>query len=142
MLKRSLFVSAVPLWIAALVIGSLLPQQAKVALGISTPEGQAVTLRMVWIHRLVHYAAFGSTALLLIAIARKGPRRQAALLAVVVLAVGIEALQHFIYRNGFEADDVRIDVFAACAAYLIWHVVRLVRDGARKIPLDVTTFSS
>lgn len=132
MLKRAFIVNAVPLWIAALVVGSLLPQQAKVALGISTPEGQAVTRRMVWTHRLVHYAAFGSTALLLIAIARKGREREAALLAVIALAVGIEALQHFIYRNDFETDDARIDVFAACAAYLIWHVLPQARQGLAK----------
>lgn len=142
MLKRALIVKLVPLWIAALVIGSLLPQQAKVALGISTQLGQQVTRRMVWTHRFVHYAAFGSTALLLIAVARKGRQRQAAILAVVVLAVGIEALQHFIYRNDFETSDVRIDLFAACAAYLIWHVVRRVRQTVHKIPVEVTTHSS
>jgi len=131
-LKRSFLVGAVAFWIAALVIGSLLPQQAKVALGISTPEGQEFTRRTVWTHRLVHYAAFGSTALLLIAITREGRQRQAALLAVIALAVGIEALQHFIYRNDFETDDARIDAFAACAAYVIWHVVRLARQGLTK----------
>jgi hypothetical protein len=124
LLKRSFFVKLAPLWILALVVGSLLPQDAKIALGTEPREGQRVTSQIAWTHRLVHYGAFGSTALLLMVIARNARQRQAALLATIALGVGIEALQHVIYGSDFEAIDARDDVFAACVVYLICYLVR------------------
>jgi VanZ family protein len=125
MLKQSVFVKVACFWILALVIGSFLPQQAKVALGTSTASGQAVVARVAWTHGIVHYAAFGSTTLLLIVIARKPWQRHTAFLATIVLGVGIELLQHFLYGSDIELTDVRDDAFAACAAYLIWRLLQL-----------------
>jgi VanZ family protein len=107
-----------------LVIGSLLPEQAKVAIGTSTPEGSAVVVRIAWTHSLAHYAAFGSTVLILMTNARRNWQRHAALLATIALGIGIEKLQQLFYGSDFEMNDVRDDVFAACSVYLIWHVVR------------------
>jgi hypothetical protein len=125
MLKQSVFVKAAFFWVVALVAGSLLPQQVKVALGTSTPEGHAIVARVLRTHCAVHYAAFGSTALLLMAIARNSWQRHIALLTTIALGAGTELGQHFLYGSDIEMTDIRDDAFAACAVYLIWHVVRL-----------------
>ncbi len=111
-----------PLWILIVITGSLLPQKAKVAMGTSPAAGKPVTVQIARTHRLVHYSAFGSTALLLIAIALSARQRRAALLGTIALGVGIEALQHVIYRSDFETIDARDDMIAACIGYLIWYV--------------------
>lgn len=93
--RQTAFVTPACFWILALLTGSLLPQSAKIALGTSTPDGQAVVARFVWIRGLLPYAAFGSTALLLLAISRKSWQRRTALLMTVALGAGIEFIQHF-----------------------------------------------
>jgi hypothetical protein len=115
-----------------LVIGSLLPEEAKVAMGTSTPEGNSVVARVAWTHSLIHYAAFGSTVLILMASARGNWQRHAALLATIALGIGIEKLQQLFYGSDFEMNDVRDDVFAACSVYLIWHVCRAWSNWRRR----------
>jgi hypothetical protein len=123
-LSKLLFIKLAPFWILALIIGSLLPHAAKVAMGTSPPPGQPITMQIAWTHRLVHYAAFGSTALLLFVIARNARERQAALLATIALGVGIETLQHVIYKSSFETLDACDDAFAACAVSVTRSLVR------------------
>ena len=138
-LNRSFFVKLAPVWVLVLVAGSLLPQEAKVALGTCPRPGQPVTMRIAWTHRLAHYGSFGSTALLLILIARSAGQRRAALASTGALGVGIEVLQHVIYKSAFEPIDARDDVFAACAVYLIVFALRHSTAGERNYQ-QVTVF--
>jgi hypothetical protein len=93
-------------------------------MGTSTPEGNSIVARVAWTHRLVHYAAFGSTVLILMISARRNWQRHAALLATIALGIGIEKLQQLFYGSDFELNDVRDDMFAAGSVYLIWHIFR------------------
>lgn len=124
LLQRAFLAKVALFWILAVVVGSLLPQPAKSVLGTSPRNGQEMTARIAWTHRAVHFAAFGSTALFLLLVARSTRQRQAAILTTVALGAGIEMLQHAIYRSEFESCDVRDDALAACLVYLLWFVVR------------------
>jgi len=75
--------------------------------------------RIAWTHSLVHYAAFGSTVLILMISVRCNWQRHAALLATIALGVGLEKLQQLFYGSDFEMNDVRADIFAACGVCLM-----------------------
>jgi hypothetical protein len=99
-----------PFWTLALIIGSFCPS-AKDALGTNRP---ATVLR----HRIVHFAAFGATGLLLVLLGRTRVETIGASLAVVVLGFGLETAQHRIYGSAMEWNDVRDDacgVAVSCA---------------------------
>jgi len=70
-------------------------------------------------HRVVHFAAFGASALLLVSMSRSSSQKMAALLTVIGIAVSVELLQHVIYGCSFEAWDVRDDTLAAIAGYTL-----------------------
>lgn len=102
-----------------LIAGSLMPHSFKVALGTSGVSRATRNARIIRTHRLVHYSTFGFTAWLLLLVARNNRQRCAALITTITLGLGVEVLQHLIYRSDFEFNDVRDDALAACAVCLI-----------------------
>jgi len=96
-----------PWWIVALLVGSLMPLDAKQAIG--TVGG---------LHRGYHFLSFGSTALLLQLTQPTRRGRMAVCALVIALGASLEILQHVIYGNVLEWWDIRDDAFGVIAAYL------------------------
>ena len=94
-------------WVLTLLIGSMLPARAKIALG---------TVGMA--HDAVHVAAFGGAAVLLMLWART--RLQELGLAVMALALGagIEVAQRMVTDNALEWTDIQLDALGAMVALL------------------------
>ncbi len=121
--RRTLIVIAA-VWIAALIAGSLLPVGAKNALG-TTSRRPAISLgrfgeplsKRLSEHRLVHFAAFGVTAFLLVTASRTTTQRMAAVAVTIGLGYAVEFLEHLVYRVDFEIWDVRDDALAVIAGY-------------------------
>jgi hypothetical protein len=105
-MSRRFPIAVILLWISALVIGSLLPLNVKVAM--RTTSGA---------HRYFHFGAFGITALLLVSVSKTPARKAVALVTVVAIGLSVETLQHIIYGSPFEAKDVGDDAVAAFFGY-------------------------
>jgi hypothetical protein len=119
-MPRTLLARVAPIWVLALVIGSVLPDAAKIAIGTH-----------YW-HRLYHLLSFGSTAYLLTLIARTTRERLYALLFVIALGAAIEFSQHAIFGNSIEWWDIRDDTLGVLLAAVLsqWSALRqkLVRQ--------------
>jgi hypothetical protein len=116
-------------WIAALVIGSFLPPQAKQWLGTRSPHGAYASPSRA--HRCWHIAAFGSAALLASAIA---PMRRAVVLhaaGLIALGATIECLQRLIYAADLEWWDIRDNGYGI-VAFSLFGQLRIVRQMLRK----------
>jgi hypothetical protein len=130
---RRVYALIAPIWIICLIVGSLLPYEAKVAMG--TRPGYPVNphLRVVSIqHRLFHWVSFGGTAVLLMLLARNRYQDVAAAAGTIALGCTIEYAQHAIYRGVIEYWDMRDDTYAVLAAFAVLQVPglrkMLVRD--------------
>jgi hypothetical protein len=115
------------LWISAVIVGSLLPGSARVTLHASASTRPQ--FRYTLTHRLIHFAAFGSSFLVLSLLATE--RRLQLEAAVEVMAIGciVEVIQYFVYshRQVFEWWDVRDDVIGISLAFLIVQIARQVK---------------
>ena len=114
-MSRAHLLRIAPLWVLALIVGSLLPDGAKTAIGTHME------------HRLYHMLSFGSTAYLVFTLlARDARERIYALVFVVALGFGIEYLQHCIFHNVYEWWDVRDDGIGVLAAAVLtqWPALR------------------
>jgi hypothetical protein len=92
--------------VSILVVGSLLPQNAKHAIGT---QG-------LW-HRPLHLILFATTAGT--TLAAFAPRRFVIPIFLVVLAVLLESAEHLLYFNPFEWNDVRDDVIGIAIGILL-----------------------
>jgi len=114
---RKVYAWVALVWIVCLISVSLLPYEAKVAMGTRPgypvdPHAKVVTLR----HRAVHWLSFGGTAVLLLLLARNRYQEVAATLATIALGCAIEFAQAAIYQGKIEWWDMRDDTYAALAA--------------------------
>ena len=66
----------------------------------------------VGFHRGVHWLAFAGAALLLLALARNRRQEIGSVIAVFLLGLSLEYLQHLIYGKAMEWWDVRDDTVA------------------------------
>jgi hypothetical protein len=129
-LRRTQLLRIVALWVLCLVAGSVLPDRAKEALGTTAHmvkvNGELQLPTMQFRHRLYHFLSFGSTAFLLILLARTPTERLVWPLATIALALAIEYVQHLIGGGPMEWWDVRDDAYAAAAAWLLgqWPALR------------------
>ena len=114
---------AVRLWIAAVVVGSLLPGPAKATFG-ATPH--AVNRRVNYKHRALHVLTFGSTYFLVSLLALDAWDEIAAAGEVLALAGLIELAQDILYAHGktFEWWDVRDDAIGILIAFLAVRIIR------------------
>ena len=116
-------------WIAALVIGSFLPSQAKQWLGTRSPQRAYASPSRP--HRCWHIVAFGSAALLASAIA---PMRRALVLhaaGLIALGAAIECLQRLIYAADLEWWDIRDNGYGI-VAFSLFGQLRIIRQTLRK----------
>jgi hypothetical protein len=117
-------------WIAAIIAGSLMPNGGKALLGIEPHGNQGISPQIASNHKLVHYAAFGSTTLLLLLLARNRKQEIGALAITIVLGFCLEAGEHVFYHSPFEYSDVFDDAVAAlltCAAYWLFSLSKWPR---------------
>lgn len=119
-----------PIWIACLVAGSLLPGEAKVAIGSSRLSDQHLEEQSIqtgeWKHRAFHIAGFGATALLLLVIARTGVEEFAYMVGVFGLGIAIECTQMFLFQNRLETEDIRDDGYGIAIVYAAWLLLALI----------------
>jgi hypothetical protein len=69
-------------------------------------------------------------AFLLCALSRNRRQEVRGALAVFLLGLSLEYLQHLIYHNAMEWWDVRDDALAILAAFTIYHLTRSCYRGA------------
>jgi len=86
------------LWLSLLVVGSMLPLSAKVAIGTIGPA-----------HDAVHVAAFASTAAILILWANTKVQELGLATAVLAIGVLIEMGQKLLSGDVLESADIRAD---------------------------------
>jgi peptidoglycan/LPS O-acetylase OafA/YrhL len=94
-------------WLLLLVVGSLQP---------SRPGPVHAH------HRAVHFAAFGGGAFLLLLLARSRREELRAAIAVCLLGLCLEFLQHVVYGNVMEWWDVRDDTLAVLGAVFVYYI--------------------
>lgn len=94
--RRLKWVSAV--WLVLLVIGSMLPLHAKMAIGTIGPA-----------HDAVHVAAFASTAVILMLWANSKVQELGLATAVFAIGVLIEMAQKLLSGDVLESADIRAD---------------------------------
>jgi hypothetical protein len=89
-------------------------------------------------HRIVHFVAFGSLAILLSLIGRRIQHRLVALAAVIGFGLLIEILEFRLSTNKFEVWDVKDDALAACVGYALVEVYMFVASASwrRSVPIE------
>ena len=111
-------------WILLLIVGSLNPARPALVVGL---------------HREIHWLAFGGAAFLLLLLSRNRHQEIRSVIAVCLLGLSLEYLQHLIYRNAMEWRDVRDNALAILVALVLyrltgaWQVPEAVADAAGKI---------
>ena len=117
-----------PFWIACLIVGSLLPGEAKIAIGSSRLTEQHQAKRAAetgeWKHRAFHIVGFGATAFLFPSIARSATGELVSMIGIIGLGIGIEFAQVFVYANGLEPEDMRDDAYGVVGVYAAWLLAR------------------
>lgn len=94
-----------------------MPNASKQRLHIEAPAHHVITGQIVSNHRIVHYLAFGSTALLLLLLTRGRKQEFAVVAATIFLGLCIEIAEHASYGAPFEYWDVIDDAIAVLLAY-------------------------
>jgi hypothetical protein len=122
-----------PVWIACLILGSLLPGEAKIAIGSSRLSEQqdrppSAAELGEWKHRTFHLVGFGATAFLFLVIARSATGELVSMVGIFGLGVAIEFAQVFVYANRLEPEDMRDDGYAIVAVYAVWLVTRAIES--------------
>lgn len=108
------------LWTAGIIMLSFLPGKAKVTIGTETQSHTpAAQRRAILFHRTGHLIGFGVASLLFVAASSGNIRRFQYWLMISAMGSTIEWLQHVIYGSVFEWWDIRDDVDAAAAGYLL-----------------------
>ena len=126
-LPRGILRAIASVWVACLIVGSLLPGSVKEELGTTSHE-QILhqTRRVTEKHRVVHFLAFGSTCLLLMLMANTALGEMLWTALVVLLGCLIETAQYLIYPIPFEWWDVLDDFYAAVAMFAAVQVVNRI----------------
>jgi len=114
-----------------LIVGSLCSPLAKQYLRPVLSQHSFPQLIRMYQHRLVHVSGFGLPAALLFAICSIRWQLAASALFLILIAIGMEYIQHWIYRGPLEWWDIRDDVGGILIGALVAFVWRLgtKRDG-------------
>jgi hypothetical protein len=113
MLKHASTVRIAQAWLLMLVLGSLQPVRPGLMVGAAGAG---------W-HRGMHFLAFAGATLLLLVLARDLRQEIRNAMAVSLLGLSLEYLQHLIYRSPMEWWDVRDDGLAILAAFAVYQVI-------------------
>ena len=125
-IPRRLLRRIAAVWIVCLIIGSLLPGSAKVRLG-TTYHSSMHHSRMVGMrHRVIHFVAFGSTALMLMLLAPSRRNEIGASVRVMLLGCALEVTQFIIYSINFEWWDVRDDCYGIAGAFVSLQIAKRI----------------
>jgi hypothetical protein len=112
-------------WVAAVIVGSLMPGSGKEKLGLRTAKTAHVVGHLTIKHRLIHVLAFGSSCLLASLLARNN--REQVEVAGEILGVGflVELGQCVVYFHGhvFEWWDIRDDAIGITVAFLAGQLI-------------------
>ena len=117
-LKREQIIRITQAWFLILIVGSIQPAR----------PGPMVA--KIGFHRGVHWLAFAGAALLLLALARNRRQEIRSAIAVFLLGLSLEYLQHVIYGNAMEWWDVRDDTLAILAAFVLYQLTRARKPAA------------
>ena len=82
------------------------------------------------LHRGVHGLAFAGAAFLVLALSRSRRQEIRSAIAVCLLGLSLEYLQHLIYSNVMEWWDVRDDTLAILAAFALYQLTRVRKPTA------------
>lgn len=95
-------------------------------------------------HRGIHFLAFGGVAFLLLLRSRNRRQEIHIVVAMCLLGLSLEFLQHLIYHKAMEWWDVRDDSLASVGAFLLYRVLSKCRavfaSRARPGPADRDSF--
>ena len=115
-LKRAIIRRFAQVWLVLLIAGSLQPGR----------PGPVVAM-----HRGIHFLGFGGATFLLLLLSANLLGEIRAFLAMFLLGLSLEYLQHIMYHNVMEWWDVRDDAFAILAAWALYRVVWLSGPTAK-----------
>lgn len=122
-----------PVWVVCLIVGSLLPGEAKIAIGSSRLSEQHLPPSAAelgeWKHRTFHIVGFGATAFLFLSIAGTATGELVSMIGLWGLGVAIEYAQVFFYANRLETEDVRDDAYGIAAMYGVWLVAGAIESS-------------
>jgi hypothetical protein len=122
----------VRLWVAAVIVGSLMPGPGKEKFGLTARKIAHAQRHIPSRHRLVHMFAFGSSWFLVSLLARNS--REALEGVGEIMAVGflVELAQDVLYSHGrvFEWWDIRDDAIGIAVAFVL---VLLASRGRRSV---------
>jgi hypothetical protein len=127
---RHLFLFLAVLFGMAFILLSVLPVN-RIALGTRPPFGAnaAQILHAQRLHALVHVALFGSLAAVAWCAAKSHNGKLIAFVLVLLLGYGTEYMQHLVYRNALELNDISINFITGVAAFSIFALI----DRFRKV---------
>jgi hypothetical protein len=105
--SRTVLQTVTAVWIALLVAGSLQPARPRIVRGV---------------HREIHWVAFAGAAFLLSSLSASRRKEILGALAIFLLGISLEVLQHLIYRHGMEWWDIGDDGLAVLVAVALYHL--------------------
>jgi hypothetical protein len=119
----------VRLWIAAVIVGSLMPGPGKEKLGLSIGKIAHAEGHVPSRHRLVHMFAFGSSWVLVSLLARNNREELEAAGEIMTVGFLVELAQYVLYSHGrvFEWWDIRDDAMGIAVTFLAVHLIRWAR---------------
>jgi hypothetical protein len=114
----------------AFILFSVMPFN-RIALGTRAPFGAnaAQILHAQRLHALTHVALFGVLAAVTWCAARSFNGKLIAFGLVLLLGYGTEYMQHLVYGNALEFDDIFINLVTGVAAFSIFALI----DRSRKL---------
>lgn len=115
----------VRLWIAIVIVGSLMPGQYKEKIGASPAQRTRAHSTTVPKHRIIHVLAFGSSCFFLGLLASNRRAQYRSAVEILLLAALIELAQDLIYAHGkmFEWWDLRDDAIGILLAVLVLRLI-------------------
>jgi len=122
------------IWISAVIVGSLLPGPAKAILHVSQGGPPRFRSSVDLKHRLIHFAAFGSSLIVLSLLANGRREQLKAAGEVMIIGCLVELAQYFIYlyasqyRHALEWWDVRDDAIGIAVAFLLVQIASRVNS--------------
>jgi hypothetical protein len=104
-MPRVAFRIVVQVWLILLIVGSLQPARPSLVIAY---------------HRELHWLAFAGAAFLVLLLSRNRRQEIRSAIAVFLLGLSLECLQHLLYRNPIEWWDARDDALSIIAAFALY----------------------